>query len=157
MPDNPTSLKEDVARAALERLGMDDPVSVASKVADPMILFVCGMLQAATESTHVVLAGGTQMLAVLALASKLGYDHTRAALATTSYIAEDPGIELERRGGCDIPRAGAVDRPFAGAVVARRASGVRGRLRQGGRRGRGRPGSGPRQDGRGGRTDEGRH
>lgn len=97
MPDNPTSLKEDVARAALERLGMDDPVSVASKVADPMILFVCGMLQAATESVHVVLAGGTQMLAVLALASKLGYDHTRAALATTSYIAEDPGIELERR------------------------------------------------------------
>ena len=103
MPDNPTSLKEDVARAALERLEMDDPVSVASKVADPMILFVCGMLQAATESAYVALAGGTQMLAVLALASKLGYDHTRAVLATTSYIAEDPGIELARRGSTRYP------------------------------------------------------
>ena len=50
-----------------------------------------------TESAYVALAGGTQMLAVLALASKLGYDHTRAVLATTSYIAEDPGIELARR------------------------------------------------------------
>ncbi len=97
MPENPTVLKERVARAALARLEMDDPVAVASKVADPMILAVCGMLQAATESAYVVLAGGTQMLAVLALASKLGYDHTRAALATTSYIAEDAQLRLAER------------------------------------------------------------
>lgn len=94
MPDNPTSLKERVARAALERLGMDDPVSVAAKVADPMILHVCGMLQAASDMSRVVLAGGTQMLAVLALASKMGYDHTRTALATTSYIAGDTAVRL---------------------------------------------------------------
>lgn len=97
MPDNPISLKERVARTALARLDMDDPISVASKVADPMIPFVCGMLQAATTSSHVLLAGGTQMLAVLALASKLGYDHTRAALATTSYIAGDIDICLAER------------------------------------------------------------
>ena len=94
MPDNPASLKDRVTGAALERLGMDDPVSVAAKVADPMILHVCGMLQAASGMSHVVLAGGTQMLAVLALASKLGYDHTRTALATTSYIAGDPAVRL---------------------------------------------------------------
>ena len=94
MPENPTRLKDDVARAALERLGMDDPVSVAAKVSDPMILYVCGMLQAASYTSHVVLAGGTQMLAVLALASKMGYDHTRTALATTSYIAEDPAVRF---------------------------------------------------------------
>ena len=94
MPDNPMSLKERVARAALERLGMDDPVTVAAKVADPMILHVCGMLQAASSMSRVVLAGGTQMLAVLALASKMGYDHTHTALATTSYIAGDPAVRL---------------------------------------------------------------
>lgn len=97
MPENPEALKERVVRAALDRLGMDEPLLVASKVADPMILFVCGMLQTASESARIILAGGTQMLAVLALASKMGCAHHAVSLATTSYIAEDAKLDMVRR------------------------------------------------------------
>ena len=94
MPENPVRLKEDVARAALRRLKMDDPVQVASQTADPMILLASGMLGAASERSRVVLAGGTQMLAVLALSAKLGYNHANTAIGTTSYVVDDPGVRF---------------------------------------------------------------
>ena len=94
MPENPLPLKEGVVRAALGRLSMDDPLSVISKTADPMIPFVAGLLGAAAGPSKVVLAGGTQMLAVLALSSKLGFDHRSAAIGTTSYVADDPTVRF---------------------------------------------------------------
>lgn len=94
MPENPLPLKEGVVRAALGRLSMDDPLSVISKTADPMIPFVAGLLGAAAGPSKVVLAGGTQMLAVLALSSKLGFDHRSAAIGTTSYVADDPAVRF---------------------------------------------------------------
>ncbi len=92
MPDNPHAVKDDVVRAALGRLGMDDYVRVASQTSDPMLLFVSSMLASASRSSNVILAGGTQMLAVLALSSKIGFDATRTALCTTSYVLQDPGV-----------------------------------------------------------------
>jgi NaMN:DMB phosphoribosyltransferase len=54
-----------------------------------MIPFVAGMLSTASEITNVILAGGTQMAAVLALAKSTGYDKDRVAIGTTSYIIDD--------------------------------------------------------------------
>jgi len=59
-----------------------------------MIPFVAGMLSSASEITNVILAGGTQMTAVLALADAIGYDKDRVALGTTSYIVDDKSANL---------------------------------------------------------------
>lgn len=95
MPQNPSELKERAARAALARAKSRDPMEVAAQAGDPMILFVAGMLGAASAVTRVMLAGGTQMAAVLALAGKLGYDQSRAAVAATRYVVEDASANLE--------------------------------------------------------------
>ena len=95
MPDNPVHIKERVVASALGRLGMSDYMEVAAQTADPMILFVAGML--AASSCNVMLAGGTQMLAVLALASKIGFEPRRTLLATTTYVADDPAVSFHRQ------------------------------------------------------------
>ena len=56
---------------------------------DPMIPLVAGMLSSASVSTRVMLAGGTQMAAVLAFASGIGFDDSNVAVGTTSYVAGD--------------------------------------------------------------------
>lgn len=94
MPENPSELKESVAGAALERAGSSEPMRVAAEVGDPMMLFVAGMLGAASPVSRVMLAGGTQMAAVLALAGKLGYDESRTALASTEYVIGDASANL---------------------------------------------------------------
>ena len=54
-----------------------------------MIAFVAGMLSSASSISKVMLAGGTQMTAVLAFASKIGFNEENTAIGTTSYIAND--------------------------------------------------------------------
>ncbi|MFB5628578.1 MAG: nicotinate mononucleotide-dependent phosphoribosyltransferase CobT [Nitrosarchaeum sp.] len=89
IPNNPIELKNQIVNSALERLTSDNPYHVIAKVGDPMIAFVTGMLSSASEITKVMLAGGTQMTAVLALASKIGFNEHNTAIGTTSYISND--------------------------------------------------------------------
>ena len=89
MPKNPQSLKTKIVEKALMRSDSKEPYDVISNVGDPMIPFVAGMLSTASEITNVILAGGTQMAAVLALAKSTGYDKDRVAIGTTSYIIND--------------------------------------------------------------------
>ena len=89
MPKNPKSLKNEVVEKALSRSDSREPYDVIANVSDPMIPFVAGMLSTASEITNVILAGGTQMAAVLALAKTTGYDENRVAIGTTSYIIGD--------------------------------------------------------------------
>ena len=89
IPDNPVILKNQIASMALERVNSDNPYSVVAKVGDPMIPFVTGMLSAASEINPVMLAGGTQMTAVLAFASKIGFNEKNTAIGTTCYISDD--------------------------------------------------------------------
>ena len=97
MPKNPTDIKERVVNAALSRIQMDTHIDVAAHLADPMILFVTGMLKS-LSSCNVILAGGTQMLAVLALSAKENdHHHTNATLATTTYVADDPDISFYKQ------------------------------------------------------------
>ncbi len=67
---------------------------ITAAVGDPMIPFVAGMLSSASVSSKVMLAGGTQMAAVLAVASGIGYDGSNVAVGTTSYVAEDKNADF---------------------------------------------------------------
>ena len=89
IPDNPIKLKNQITTSALERIDSDHPYSIVAKVGDPMIPFVAGMLSSASSVSNVMLAGGTQMAAVLAFASKIGFDPENTAIGTTSYITND--------------------------------------------------------------------
>ena len=95
IPNNPVMLKNQVSYMALERIDSDNPYSIVSKVGDPMIAFVAGMLSSASEINPVILAGGTQMTAVLAFASKVGFNEKNTAIGTTSYISGDSSANFK--------------------------------------------------------------
>jgi uncharacterized protein (TIGR00303 family) len=89
IPNNPVELKNKIVDSALERIDSIHPYSIVAKVGDPMIPFVAGMLSSASEVSKVMLAGGTQMAAVLAFASKIGFNEENSVIGTTSYITHD--------------------------------------------------------------------
>ena len=89
IPNNPVELKNQIVKSALERIDSDHPYSIVAKVGDPMIPFVAGMLSSASSVSNVMLAGGTQMAAVLAFATKIGFHEENTAIGTTSYITSD--------------------------------------------------------------------
>ena len=94
MPDSPQSLKNQIVEKVLERSDSKEPYDVIANAGDPMIPFVVGMLSTASEITNVILAGGTQMAAILAIAKSTGYDENRVAIGTTSYIVDDSDANL---------------------------------------------------------------
>ena len=94
---NPTQLKEQVAAEAMARAGVapgslkDDPMEAIRELGDPMMPCALGLISALSRSRsgcRVVLAGGTQMAAVLALGKALGLEGD-ISIATTRYIMED--------------------------------------------------------------------
>jgi uncharacterized protein (TIGR00303 family) len=106
MPENAHPLKEKVARAALAAAGLDGgagtatPLAIAAAVGDPMQPFVAGLTLGALPSVPVLLAGGSQMAAVLALVVALArergqpLDLDRIGIATTGWVARDPTADL---------------------------------------------------------------
>jgi len=89
MQNNPLELKNKVVSAALKRKKSDDEFEIIANFGDPMMPVCAGMLSAASDKCHVILAGGTQMLAVLKLAKIIGYDAEKTAIGCTSYIIDD--------------------------------------------------------------------
>lgn len=89
MSQNPTDLKDTVVSHAMSRLDDNEPFSVVSNMGDLLIPFIAGMLCTASDVSRVLLAGGTQMAAVLAFAKTLGYRSDSVAIGTTSYVIED--------------------------------------------------------------------
>ena len=89
IPTNPIKVKNEVVDSAIKRIDSDPPYSILAQVGDPMIAFVAGMLSSASAVSKVMLAGGTQMTAVLAFASKIGFNEENTAISTTSYITND--------------------------------------------------------------------
>ena len=89
MPENPIDLKARIVKEGLKRLDSKDPFDVVAQLGDPMIPTIAGILSTASEVSKVILAGGTQMAAVLCFAKKLGFDGKNTAVGTTSYITED--------------------------------------------------------------------
>jgi uncharacterized protein (TIGR00303 family) len=76
-----------------------DPFQVVAAVGDPMQIVVAGMAIAASRDCGVLLAGGTQMLAVYALAQalsthlKLSWQPEQVVVGTTRWVVEDPSAD----------------------------------------------------------------
>lgn len=72
------------------------PLQLVAAVGDPMQVFAAGMTIAASRNCGVLLAGGTQMLAVYALTSaiarvdNLDWEPKQVVVGTTRWVAEDP-------------------------------------------------------------------
>ena len=95
IPENPIELKNQIVESALKRINSEHPYSIVAKVGDPMIPFVAGMLSSASGVSKVMLAGGTQMAAVLAFASKIGFNEENTVIGTTSYITNDENANFK--------------------------------------------------------------
>lgn len=72
------------------------PLELVAAVGDPMQVVVAGMAIAASRRCGVMLAGGTQMLAVYALAEAIARQYSfpwspeQIVVGTTRWVAEDP-------------------------------------------------------------------
>ncbi len=93
-PKNPHPLKERVVREGLRKLPKElrgDPMKVVECLGDPLHVSMAGLVEGALESgTKVILAGGTQMAAVLALLKSLNVNLSgNLVVGTTRWVAED--------------------------------------------------------------------
>ncbi len=87
MPSNPIEIKEKVVAKALERVkGNEEPLELVAKVGDPVMVGVCGI--AVGSRKPVILAGGTQMVAMANLIKRID-ERADVAIATTIYVAND--------------------------------------------------------------------
>lgn len=92
--ENPTAAKEAVARAFLDRvggLGPLTPYGVLREAGDPMLAVATGIAEAYRGT--LLLAGGTQLLAVAAVLSALGRPVPR--IVTTVYVRDDPSANFD--------------------------------------------------------------
>jgi uncharacterized protein (TIGR00303 family) len=88
-----------IVQAGLQQAGLIapgiDPLQLVAAVGDPMQIVVAGIAIAASRSCGVMLAGGTQMLAVYALlraiapAYGLMWQPEQIVVGTTRWVAED--------------------------------------------------------------------
>lgn len=92
--ENPVSIKEDICSKVLERITADhitDPLDIIRYAGDPMMPVAVGMIKSYTG--NILLAGGTQMLSVAALAKTMGM--TPPSIVTTSYVRDDPTANVD--------------------------------------------------------------
>lgn len=90
---NPLSVKEEICRAALARIKADaitEPLDIVQYAGDPMMPVAAGIIHSYSE--QILLAGGTQMLAVAALAKSLGI--RVPPVVTTSYVRDDASANV---------------------------------------------------------------
>jgi uncharacterized protein (TIGR00303 family) len=101
--DNPKDIKEQTIQKALSLI--DENMSDFEKlgiVSDNMLLFTAGFIYEATKRFEVVLAGGTQMAAVMLIADKLREtmllrpNHNNLTLATTKWVAKDEKSDIKK-------------------------------------------------------------
>jgi uncharacterized protein (TIGR00303 family) len=94
-----------------------DPLEAVGRVGDPMQAAVAGIASAASLRIPVMLAGGTQMAAVAAVASRLGKaSMDNLCIGTTRWVMEDPQadmVSLAEQAGC--PRVYAANLSFGAA------------------------------------------
>jgi uncharacterized protein (TIGR00303 family) len=96
-PDNPKVIKRQIVLRALSRAkGVSDPLRLVDIVGDPVHVAMAGIASGAlSRGAQVMLAGGTQMGAVLSIMRSLGrLDPSRVAVATTRWIAEDRSADI---------------------------------------------------------------
>lgn len=101
MPNNPHNIKIKVVEEALSSAGItfgslkDDPFGAITAVGDPMMPAAAGLICGAAENVPVLMAGGTQMGAVLNIVKSISprsLDHV--AIGTTRWILEDKSSSI---------------------------------------------------------------
>jgi uncharacterized protein (TIGR00303 family) len=102
MPENPHDLKTKTAEEGLKALKLktgdlaNDPMKAVSCVGDPMMPAFAGLVLGAAERVPVLMAGGTQMTAVLAVVNALNARVLgKVAIGTTRWIVEDKTADLK--------------------------------------------------------------
>jgi uncharacterized protein (TIGR00303 family) len=102
MPVNPHELKIKTAEEGLKAAGVkagefaDDPIKAVSTVGDPMQPALAGLVLGAADRVPVIMAGGTQMAAVLAVVKASNPDVLdNVAIATTRWIVTDKTADLK--------------------------------------------------------------
>ncbi|WP_292321070.1 nicotinate mononucleotide-dependent phosphoribosyltransferase CobT [Caldisphaera sp.] len=90
-PNNPRELKKKIIENALKRISKNDDVfTIIDKIGDPVHISLAGFAAGALKNkSTVLLAGGTQMGAVLSILYKLNILDERIKIATTKWIAND--------------------------------------------------------------------
>jgi uncharacterized protein (TIGR00303 family) len=96
LPENPHSLKVEVVAAGLMAAGEKfgslkrNPIKAVSCVGDPMMAAMAGLVIGGTKQGPVLMAGGTQMTAVLAVINTLNPEALcNVAIGTTRWVAKD--------------------------------------------------------------------
>lgn len=89
--------KWDLVQAGLSKTNSNlEPLELVAAVGDPMQIVVAAMAIAASRHTGVLLAGGTQMIAVYALMQAIAefydisWEPEQVIIGTTRWVAEDP-------------------------------------------------------------------
>ena len=112
MPENPHGLKAEVVKAGLTAAGESfgslakNPIKAISCVGDPMMPALAGLVIGAARQAPVLMAGGTQMSAILAIINALNPEVLcNVAVGTTRWVANDKSSDLKGivTQFCDVP------------------------------------------------------
>ncbi|MCS7099127.1 MAG: TIGR00303 family protein [Sulfolobales archaeon] len=99
-PRNPHELKKAVLEKAVARVGKSLPLrdvfEAVTHFGDPLHVSLAGFLAGALEAgSRVLLAGGTQMCSVLAIARSMEVDlRGRVAIGTTRWVVKDASSDI---------------------------------------------------------------
>lgn len=95
MPNNPHTIKMEVVKQALKKLNDRNVFSVIREMGDPMIPVHAGICVGAAKEIPVLMAGGTQMAAILAVIKEVEKKIVNnLAIATTNWIINDKTSDL---------------------------------------------------------------
>lgn len=96
LPENPHGLKTQVVAAGLKAAGekfgslANNPLKAVSCVGDPMMPALAGLVIGAAKQAPVLMAGGTQMTAVLAVINAIAPEVLcNVAVGTTRWVTKD--------------------------------------------------------------------
>ena len=98
-PSNPHSLKEEIVRKGLEKnpnLSSTNVFEAVSALGDPVHVSIAGFMEGALDKgLKIILAGGTQMAAVLAIAKANGLElGEKTIIGTTKWIIMDDSSDI---------------------------------------------------------------
>jgi uncharacterized protein (TIGR00303 family) len=101
MPENPHNLKNKIVDSAIDRAVANgigriiSPFEAISTFGDPMMPSVAGIASGVLSANgKVMLAGGTQMSAVVAILKRLSRPLEGLYIGTTTYVTKDPSSDL---------------------------------------------------------------
>ena len=102
MPENPHKLKTEIVQAGLDISGLSfgslsrNPIKAITCLGDPMMPAFAGLVLGAAPQVPILMAGGTQMSAILAIVCALNPDVLcNIAIGTTRWVLNDSSSDLK--------------------------------------------------------------